>query len=546
MKSLMKISIGPVQDYIVQAKSTRDMWAGSYMLSWLTASLMKPFYEAGCEFIFPVLYNQPLYSMFADNKASHEALIPTLPNVFMLLVPTNDLSKLVKEAVQSLDNELKHISHACLRKMENMDQSREFPDEWKKRWDYQVKHFFQVNWHSIPYEEPNSWNDSVELLDREMAARRNTRDFEQWGMDGNNVNLSLISGSKDVLSGKEEIIGDVEFWNKLQESGEFRDSGPFGAVNCIKRLFPSVYLENKFHDQKQFWNKMSMINTRDMASRNTAGESEKRDNKGDLIPNKPYFAVLALDGDRMGAAIKKFCNSKEDYRDFSQKLANFSENIVAKTVEKNKGQVIYAGGDDVLALVPADTSLILARELENEFSLIMKDYDLHCSCGIAIAHFKFPLQHVVREARNAESRAKNERKRNAFELSLLKRSGETIQWGGDWDSPALELYHLYTKIADREDSSSQFPYALGRILQPYYRKSQRSLNQLKNIVKLEYQHIRNQQKLQGDESELKKLDTLAFDYVDTVFRKDGKANPEDFHKLFLCSAFMNRSLGDEV
>lgn len=32
-KMLMKVQVGPVQEFIAQARSTRDMWAGSYLLS---------------------------------------------------------------------------------------------------------------------------------------------------------------------------------------------------------------------------------------------------------------------------------------------------------------------------------------------------------------------------------------------------------------------------------------------------------------------------------------------------------------------------------
>lgn len=36
--ALLKFQIGPVQDFIAQARSTRDLWSGSYLLSWLMAA----------------------------------------------------------------------------------------------------------------------------------------------------------------------------------------------------------------------------------------------------------------------------------------------------------------------------------------------------------------------------------------------------------------------------------------------------------------------------------------------------------------------------
>jgi CRISPR-associated protein Cmr2 len=37
-RTLLKLQIGPVQDFIAQARSTRDLWSGSYLLSWLLAA----------------------------------------------------------------------------------------------------------------------------------------------------------------------------------------------------------------------------------------------------------------------------------------------------------------------------------------------------------------------------------------------------------------------------------------------------------------------------------------------------------------------------
>jgi hypothetical protein len=67
-----------------------------------------------------------------------------------------------------------------------------------------------------------------------------------------------------------------------------------------------------------------------------------------------------------------------------------------------------------------------------------------CSVGIAIAHFKAPLQDVVRTAQAAEKRAKRNPDqgglgRSAVAVTLMKRSGEIIEWGAKWGG-GLELY----------------------------------------------------------------------------------------------------------
>ena len=534
---LLKVQIGPVQEFICQARSTRDMWAGSYMLSWLAAAAMKVFKEAGCEFVFPNLDDQPLYNMFNEHS-SKEGLIPSLPNVFMVIVPGDDLERLVAESKDALKNELSVISSCCWQKMQKIGADK----TWRSRWDDQVKRFPVFNWHAVDYSK-NEWQNAVKQLGQEMAARRNTRDFSQWGVilssEGKVLpDKTLVSASKDVLSGKEEIICDDVFW---QENDEFwKGAGPYGAMNCIKRLFPLEYLEQRFSSRRDYWNDMSMINTRDLAACNTEGVKDQGvDSNGEPIPVNGYIAVLAMDGDSMGAELQKL-TSKEEYSNFSKILAGFAEHEALRIVEENDGQLVYAGGDDVLALLPSNYALKCAQELREAFKKTMAAYELDSSCGIAVAHYMFPLQRTVQEARHAEKRAKQDRGRAAFAVSLLKRSGEIIHWGGKWDSDAYALYELYTKMAAPEEASSRFPYALAQLLQPY-ELSKGTLADFKNVVFKEFQHIRSRQLLCEEEDTNKEFDLFAKRYLDHLF---GHGNPADFTNLFLASAFINRQRGE--
>ena len=538
-KMLLKVQIGPVQEFIGQARSTRDMWAGSYMLSWLAAAAMKVFKDAGSEFVFPALEEQPLYEMFCDSKkSSSTGLIPTLPNVFMVVVSggKDEIKKLAAESESALKEELQVISGCCWQKMQKLGAE----DSWKQRWNYQVTHFPIFTWQAVPCGV--DWSDDVKRLSRALAARRNTHNFDQWGFTLSAENKvksdqSLVSASKDVLSGKEEIIGTAEFW---KESEIFWDgAGPYGAMNCIKRLFPLEYLNQRFNTRRTYWDNMSMINTRDLAACNTDGV-KGMDSKGEPNPVNGYMVVLAMDGDSMGAAIENL-KTKEEYTRFSKTLAGFSEQHVPSIVAANEGQLVYAGGDDVLALLPASAALKCAKELREAFKSSMHEYKLDSSCGIAVAHYMFPLQRTVQEARAAETRAKNERGRPAFAMTLLKRSGEIIHWGGKWESNAYELYEQYTCMAQPDEASSRFPYALLQLLQPY-KLSPDTDKDFNGVVLKEFQHVRSRQVLCEKENPDGKFDKLAEGYLDHLFSENG--NPADFANLFLASAFMNRQRGE--
>ena len=59
--AFLKFQLGPVQDFIAAARSIRDLWSGSYLLSWLMAAGMRALSaEVGPDaVIFPNLRGQP-------------------------------------------------------------------------------------------------------------------------------------------------------------------------------------------------------------------------------------------------------------------------------------------------------------------------------------------------------------------------------------------------------------------------------------------------------------------------------------------------------
>ena len=80
---LIKFQIGPVQEFIAQARSTRDLWSGSYLLSWLVAAGIRKLLECpGASLVYPATNEQPLLHRPFDLTGGHKLLLtPNLPNV---------------------------------------------------------------------------------------------------------------------------------------------------------------------------------------------------------------------------------------------------------------------------------------------------------------------------------------------------------------------------------------------------------------------------------------------------------------------------------
>jgi len=159
---------------------------------------------------------------------------------------------------------------------------------------------------------------------------------------------------------------------------------------------------------------------------------------------QPYLVVLAMDGDHMGRTLGTLLNSVQ-HRRFSRTLAEFARNNAIRIVERDHlGRMVYAGGDDVLALLPVRDALQAAEELRFEFQRAIEEGQIldirkmpitaHASCGLAYVHHTHNLQDAVYAASTValEHIAKGSYGRNAIGIQMLRRSGEPRQMGQRW------------------------------------------------------------------------------------------------------------------
>ena len=176
-KELLLFQLGPVQEFIAQAATKEDLWAGSYILSSLMWAGLEKIENKEDAVIFPNL---------RDGKVA-EALsqkIPTIPNRFLAYVPAGaglDVAEKVKAAIRK--------------------RLREFGVDARlpKDGEIQLEQFPQMT--AAVLENPTrnfTGDDGVyKRITRRMALRRNLRDFAPWR------ETAPLGNGKDFLSGKE-------------------------------------------------------------------------------------------------------------------------------------------------------------------------------------------------------------------------------------------------------------------------------------------------------------------------------------------------------
>ena len=158
----------------------------------------------------------------------------------------------------------------------------------------------------------------------------------------------------------------------------------------------------------------------------------------------PYAAILKADGDHMGKFLS-CADSADRARAISRALHGFASGVPG-IVRDHRGHAIYAGGDDVLALVPLAQALNCSRKLAEAFldSLrgVATEMDVPAdkrptlSVGLGIGHLMEPLGALRARAERAEHAAKEsgdpDTTRNALAIKLGIRSGAELGWRAQW------------------------------------------------------------------------------------------------------------------
>ena len=160
---------------------------------------------------------------------------------------------------------------------------------------------------------------------------------------------------------------------------------------------------------------------------------DARDEAGHTLgPPSVFYALLLADGDRVGKLVGELGGET-----VSKALAAFT-NEVPQIVREFDGVTVYAGGDDVLAMLPVPGALDCADKLADAYRAAFKDTEAPAratlSAAVLFAHVRLPLNHVVDEAhRLLDDVAKDGNGRNSLVAAVLKPGGMQCQWVTTWD-----------------------------------------------------------------------------------------------------------------
>ena len=150
-----------------------------------------------------------------------------------------------------------------------------------------------------------------------------------------------------------------------------------------------------------------------------------------LGPPPVFYALILADGDRLGVLAGKL-----DRTGVSKVLAKFTGTVPC-IVEQHEGEAVYAGGDDVLAMVPVTRALACAQALSvayrDAFAGIDGADEASLSAAVVFAHVRLPLSQALGEAhRLLDDVAKDRNGRDSLAVAVLKPGGRYCEWATTW------------------------------------------------------------------------------------------------------------------
>lgn len=301
--AFLLFALGPVQSFIATARKTQDLWAGSYLLSYLSWQAMKVVAEAWGpdSIIFPDLCEQPFVDLwlieekglqFIHQKPSDEELSsPTLPNRFLAVLPANGATRIAQHVVEKVQDAFRKICFTVKQRVEK--EAGITPDStWNTIWKRQVENFLETYWAVLPWDEDykrfietyKAWCEPQEpwdfaalveqyekagytpnigtcysklyaLTERGLGSRKATRDFAEQVEP--HFKCTMFAELEPVHLAEHTDFGKLrEFWNKkmLPQLPTLRSGERLSAIALTKRLASAYYFRASKDQSGLGWN----------------------------------------------------------------------------------------------------------------------------------------------------------------------------------------------------------------------------------------------------------------------------------------------------
>jgi len=498
-ESLFIFSLGPVQGFIAEARRAQDLWAGSTWLSQVASAALRVCQEdPNITLIYPGDPNQP-----------------SLPNRFVVRLPSEKVPALARACTEAAQQAFRKPADKAQKQLRPLAPTDE---EWEELWERQFAHHLEIYWAAAPI-DADAYPLAYQTAHRAFEAAKRVRRFAQMSEDGFKDSLggkrsALRTAAKDARAYWSQVA-EHYYPSILRPEGKER----LDALGASKRFgfnsqrFPSVSVLAVAPFLRAAWvrcpellrahaksmgdlrvPRLSPLGERlpalahvswpfegDMFYPESLTLEQLREDYGisppdeaidsarktlrelvtrvDVTPSR-YYAILQMDGNSMGEHVWA-CKTQAQHAELSQQLTSFAGQVYSIVEQQHAGRVVYAGGDDVLALLPlaeaVPASCMLAETFDQMFRGWPKDalpkrdgtpVPFSVRAGLSIAHHRYPLSGALAEARAAEHKARDVPGKAALLVRVLIRSGSPVEASASWNGLKKQFEASYKLFAE--------------------------------------------------------------------------------------------------
>jgi CRISPR-associated protein Cmr2 len=491
-----------VQTFVAQSRRTRDLWSSSYLLSFLAAHAISGARQAGGTIIRPRINDDPMHEWVEGRDAGEPPRLGSIPNHFTIGLPEGASPvHVASEAKKSFGAAWDRVCRAVWDRFVAYAVSTGNGTE--TIWGRQIHGFWELAWvtgapeddgllarrkrwrtHWLP-EEPGdkcSLMPDLQELSGYVRATDRAQQDEFWAtfrshlgvLDlEDNERLSAVALVKRLYPRvAEAALGwslDVAHWPSTVDiaalpwcrrllasapkaandfacaaSAVGKNALSGGVSSLLDQVPPdagSVVRLNADWFHRPFVSSPKLAPLPEESARPRLIEqletlAKVEDDLGALGTPPVYFALLLADGDRLGQMVAALGSDI-----VSGALAEFTR-AVPQLVRQHYGVTVYAGGDDVLALLPLDGALECARGLERRYREAFGAAPTSSgngpaatlSAAVVCAHTHAPLRLVLAEAhRLLDDIAKEENNRASLAVGVFRSGGPVVQWVTTWE-----------------------------------------------------------------------------------------------------------------
>ncbi|WP_224365783.1 type III-B CRISPR-associated protein Cas10/Cmr2 [Hyalangium versicolor] len=484
---LLLMSLGPVQEFIAQARRTRDLWFGSHVLSELCQRAASAALERNAELIIPAILDTP-------ESATG------VPNKLLLLVKEGDPRGVAQAAREAARARLREWASQVWRDHSQLvdptaeDAAREHVDSFLE---------FHAAWTS--FEPGSGYAEALRRTEAALAGRKRLRAFNPWSRQRGGVHKSSLDGARESVLregprrgsewkrfriGRREQLDAIGLLKRTGGApGQFIPVPTIGLAaytalaqaECARELeiltaecerLRRHEILTKVREGPRGWVRSFPFDAQLLLPGRWRTHLEEQElpaaeatRFGQFVTPLlsklgepfPYVACLVADGDRMGDTLQDLAkHGHTAHQELSRGLSRFAAKARHIIEEKHRGVLVYAGGDDVLAFVCLPDALNCAAELHRAFSEAMSESlkDKHVrqqptlSVGIGIGHVLESLGDLLTLGRHAEAMAKG-KDRNGLALLARLHSSREHSWRGRWSDNPVKVLEAAVSLREK-------------------------------------------------------------------------------------------------